>query len=188
MRIPFDAAWRHHDRYARALKLLGRYGAGDWLDYGCGSGYGTQYLAGFTTGIIGFDPDAEAIEKSVGSQKIAYSSDQKWVTRCAPYDAIFMIEVLEHLDEHDLPPLLCTFLDIVGRPAGRLVVSTPFCTETNRDPVNPHHKIEYGWEHLRKLLKDCGWTTCTADFFPVKWTDGTTGQQAIVLCQPSKNT
>jgi hypothetical protein len=190
MKIPFGAAWRHHDRYMRALKLVGRYGK-NCLDFGCGTCYGTELLRCFNDHCLAYDTDlpdctVRAFEDDLG---FPVSNDLFRVRRVAPYDSIYMIEVFEHLSRDEGAETLRFLKGCVESPDARLVLSTPIVAETTESPVNPHHKIEYAWDELRnQVLPSAGWRAVAADTFDVKWTDGTVGQQGILLCLPSANT
>jgi 2-polyprenyl-3-methyl-5-hydroxy-6-metoxy-1,4-benzoquinol methylase len=184
--IPFEAAWRHHDRYAQALRLLGKYGH-NWLDYGCGSGYGTRYLADFADMVMGYDKDPQAINPAIAryvtSGGIIFLDDARNLLVFAPYDAVFLIEVLEHVDEDAAEDMLRNIRSLTAAPEGRLVLTTPIRAATCRTPLNPHHKVEYSINDLARLLRRTGWDYTTLDTQPVTWTDGTEGTQATLICQ-----
>jgi len=106
------------------------------LDYGCGTGHGTDLLR--TTGFdaIGYDPDKEAIEwgraKFFNGSTRQIDWDPVYLQPGYRWDAIVAFEVIEHLPEHP-----STTLARLLSMAPIVIGSVPF-----REPAgfNPHHR------------------------------------------------
>jgi 2-polyprenyl-3-methyl-5-hydroxy-6-metoxy-1,4-benzoquinol methylase len=171
--IPFDASLRHWKRYMTALELLGKYGIEErWLDFGCGCGYGTHFLSNFCDDITGVDIFRDAIryaKKIYSKENILFTTHESGL-----YDVIFNIEMIEHLKEDEAKQFLCLIREKL-KPEGRFICSTPIVNETNTNPINPFHKIEYSYDHFMDLMKEF-----TLEKYHSEWvtfTDGETKKQ-----------
>jgi 2-polyprenyl-3-methyl-5-hydroxy-6-metoxy-1,4-benzoquinol methylase len=124
------------------------------LDYGCGSGYGSQMLSNLADKVIGVDVSSEAIEfakKKYFSNNIIFKDiseldDEK-------FDVITSFQVIEHVtDDKEYIKKLKNLLN----PDGYLLISTP--DKKNRlfnfiqKPWNIFHLKEYSRSSLTNLL------------------------------------
>jgi SAM-dependent methyltransferase len=123
------------------------------LDYGCGTGHGTDLLR--TTGFdaIGYDPDKEAIEwgraQFFNGSTRQIDWDPVYLEPGYRWDAIVAFEVLEHLPEHPsttLARLLAMAPIVIG--------SVPYLEPAG---FNPHHKhAMLDWKSLGLTGLDAG--------------------------------
>jgi SAM-dependent methyltransferase len=153
----------HIQRYAFVVECM-RPGA-RVLDAGCGSGYGSAYLADHgAASVVAVDISAEALAAArlhFDRPAIAWVAEDCHTLAAAaahaPFDLICSLENLEHLAEPE------RFLDRVSRllaRGGTFVVSTPNREAMNRlrglrgdaPSANPHHSREFSEEELRALL------------------------------------
>src|SRR5262245_38195656 len=108
--------WSHRRRFSRGLALARRFAGGRVLDYGCGDGtfLGLLQQEGATPALaVGVDIDPRIVADC--QQRFAAFSNVRFVDvaaldladEVASYDAIFCMEVLEHVI--DPLPLLAAF-------------------------------------------------------------------------------
>jgi 2-polyprenyl-3-methyl-5-hydroxy-6-metoxy-1,4-benzoquinol methylase len=148
----------NHYRHMTAYHFVGRFLRGlDVLDYGCGTGYGMNFLyrtAGVRS-IRGLDPSPEAIQYC----QTAYPDLAAQFALLGPstgggsFDAIVCFQTIEHIaDDTAAIGVLRGLL----RPGGRLFLSTP-----NLGAPGPRatpllsgfHVREYHLEELRRLCR-----------------------------------
>jgi 2-polyprenyl-3-methyl-5-hydroxy-6-metoxy-1,4-benzoquinol methylase len=142
-RFALDIA-RHRAAYEVARRHAER---GRVLDLGCGSGYGTELLAGGRAHVVGIDrvPPDRPSRRCGGSFLLG---DLRAVP-LAPgsFDLVVSFQVIEHLDDpafyvDALAELLC--------PQGLALVTTP--NARTSDGVNPYHLHEYTADELAACL------------------------------------
>jgi len=121
------------------------------LDVGCGTGYGSDYLAGFASSVVGIDNSKSAVRYSkskysrpdfrvMDAHKIEFPDDS--------FDFIFSSENFEHLSRQ------ATHLRELSRilaPGGMALIATPnsqLCTG-----VNKFHFKENSYEELCALIQ-----------------------------------
>ncbi len=122
---------QHAHRYYWAGQML--EGQKDVLDVGCGSGYGSWYLASKGHSVVGYDPSEKAIvwaNRHFKHKNLSFTtSDSKLGT----YDVIVSFEVIEHVGEgrekerREWVKFLCSLL----REGGQLIISTPNASKDN---------------------------------------------------------
>ncbi len=124
------------------------------LDIACGTGYGSDYLAGVARRVVGIDlepavvarcrlryPNARAQFNAMDGTALAFRSET--------FDAIVSQDTIEHVqDDHRF----VTELSRVLRKGGTLVLFTPHGKERGRRPEDPYHIREYMPDELRDLL------------------------------------
>lgn len=127
------------------------------LDLGCGSGYGSWYLAKIQNDVLGFDPDTKSIRWaknhfSSGGLSLVYSTSLDGREK---FDYIVCFEVLEHD-----PSVMETILEHLA-PGGMLIISTAnggkdsvrrWLIEKKSIISNPDHVKEYGSQEFEDLL------------------------------------
>ena len=125
------------------------------LDFGCGSGYGTEMLSKNAAKVTGVDISKEAVDYAKNNynsdnldfKTIAELTDEK-------FDVITSFQVIEHVpNDVEYIKTLKKFLN----PGGHLLISTP--DKTHRlfnhiqKPWNIFHLKEYTSKSLENLLK-----------------------------------
>jgi len=127
------------------------------LDFGCGGGYGTEYLSRFTKQIVtGFDIDKRTIEindKYFNKGNLMFISNQKMIKE---YDIVVSFQVIEHLKEKFVEDYLNNISKKYLKQRGIFICSTPnkLITSTNlKKPIMVFHEKEYGPIELRLKLK-----------------------------------
>lgn len=127
------------------------------LDFGCGSGYGSEYFSRFTKKkVIGYDIDKITIGinnefyKNVKNLEFLVDPD-----KLGFYDLIAAFQVIEHIDSKILN-LTLKFLKNHLNKVGILIISTVNKNLTSyklKKPVMPYHVREFTAGELRDLLK-----------------------------------
>jgi ubiquinone/menaquinone biosynthesis C-methylase UbiE len=110
----------HAHRYWWAEKQIPK-GSHVW-DYGCGSGYGSWYLASIGDCVLGMDISKEAIG---WAKKHFTHKFLRFENRCSPhemFDAITCFEVIEHIEEQET--FLKTLSKCLMTGSGVLLIST----------------------------------------------------------------
>ena len=125
------------------------------LDFGCGSGYGSWYLASLGNTVIGYDPDESVIEwciQNYNHKNLSFTSTLPPIS----FNHIVCFEVLEHA------PIIDTIISKLNEN-GTLILSTPNATpnnlrdwllKTRKATPNQDHTQEYSYEDLVSLLSD----------------------------------
>jgi cyclopropane fatty-acyl-phospholipid synthase-like methyltransferase len=125
------------------------------LDYGCGGGYGTEYLSRFTNkNVIGFDIDTYATRSAAIFFKNHKNLKFTDIFPANKFDIIVSLQVIEHLD----PPALKIYLSRLKSalsPNGHLFISTvnKYITSYQlKKPTMSHHVYEFTPGELKDLL------------------------------------
>lgn len=123
-----------HEIYRRAVKAAELKGGECVLDFGCGRGELVFYCACMDCEVTGFDCSPDAIEiaeetVSVLPEEIRRKIQLKVVSAedvrfWKSYDAIFMVDVLEHLHDWELDVLMPKIRAAL-KPGGRVILQTP---------------------------------------------------------------
>jgi SAM-dependent methyltransferase len=154
-----DAAWG-------VDTVLRRYGAKTVLEAGCGLGYFTYALKRGGYDVVGIDISKEAVEQATrayGDFYKAESLESYAATSDRKFDAIVMVEVIEHLEDP-----LATIADAVRllSPGGSIVLTTPNRTYYGYDrpwstDLPPVHLWWFSEKSIDVLARRLG---CRADF------------------------
>lgn len=128
------------------------------LDYGCGGGYGTEYLSRFTEErVVGFDIDKNTIKiNSIfygKNNNLKFTSDKNILTK---YDIIVSFQVIEHMSRKDCDGYLAGIQKLLN-DGGIFFLATVNKNVTSyglKHPIMPFHIYEYGPWELETLLKE----------------------------------
>jgi hypothetical protein len=69
---------------------------------------------------------------------------------------------------------------------GQMVITTPIVKETNNNPVNKFHFVEYSDKDFRQLLMNEGFSILESNFIETTFTDGETKDQGYYRCGRNK--
>lgn len=148
--------WGEHvHRYQEMLPHLGA--ADNILDLACGTGFGSNILAGYTKGIVvGGDIAADAIQdcnriwkkdnlrfEVLDGTKLPYDDNF--------FDKIASFETIEHTTQYR--EMISEFLRVL-KPGGIAFISTPnFPVNSPSGKVtNPYHTQEFTYDELQHIL------------------------------------
>jgi len=125
------------------------------LDFGCGGGYGTEFLSRFTSKkTLGYDVSQCAIN---AAKSFFSTPSHLQFTHVIPqerFDIITSFQVIEHIETVDLPEYFETIRSHL-QPSGQVFIATPNKNITSyrlKIPTMPFHKIEYTPEAFENLL------------------------------------
>jgi len=184
--IGFDPYMRHFERYFVSVKLLNKIGFNEiWLDYGCGTRYGSGFLTNFCDKVYGYDVDSDTIryaKNRYGNDNCSFLDNINELNE--NIDGIFAIEVIEHMPTNDAINFLMN-LNKSLKTNGYLIISTPIVKKTNNNPVNKYHCLEYSEADITKLISVEFFIVDTF-FVETTFTDGETKQQGYFKCQKQK--
>lgn len=186
--LSFEPFFRHFQRYFTAVNMVGKLGKDElWLDCACGGGYGTNILLNFASQVHGFDVSKEAVSvaaETYDHPQLRYFDDYSLIEDNL-YNVIFSIETIEHMPEENAE-LFLKRLENNLHPDGLMIISTPIVPNTNYNPSNPFHRIEYSKTHFVKMLHDNNFTIVEDKFVKTTFTDGETKFQGYFLCKKQK--
>lgn len=185
--LPFAPFFRHFERYFRCVELLARTGPSErWLDFACGSGYGTNFLTNFAEYVVGCDRNEEVISLASNTYRNA-SCD--FVTDAASFmnqfDVVFSVETIEHMPREEAPGFLAVINTALNHE-GELIISTPIVETTNLSPTNRFHFIEYSESDFTQLLWDAGFVLLSSSRVKTTFTDGEIKDQGYFKCKKEK--
>lgn len=116
------------------------------LDFGCGTGYGTNYLKPFAKEIIGYDIDKRTIKKAI--KEYGQHFTDKLPTK-KDFDSLICFEIIEHVND---PKKLIDYLSGHLKKDGLLILSTPNNFNRIHPPKNRFHIKEFELKELYGLL------------------------------------
>ena len=180
----FEVHYRHYQRYMQALQLVGSVGKNErWLDCACGSGYGTQLLAGFAESVVGYDINREALHYAKQHHEHEYCTFIGKREKLLQYtfDTVVSIETIEHMARDKAVPFL-KMLHQILKENGVLAITTPLVPESNPQPTNPFHKYEYSYKEFVSILAEAHFHIDLHKEEMVTFTDEETKSQAYFRC------
>lgn len=128
------------------------------LDYGCGGGYGTEYLSRFTNKlVVGFDID----KKTINVNKTFYSGIDNLIftdnlNDLSSYDVVVSFQVIEHLNRKDRETYLFNIKKHLKKN-GIFVLATVNKNLTSyklKKPIMPFHVYEFYPQELKAKLEE----------------------------------
>ncbi len=142
--------WLPSDRQARIL------------DLGCGAGVLLEWLRddrGFTQA-IGLDASEGQVKfaRSLGLTVEHTPSPASWLSTQRPFDAIFLVDVMEHLSSADVTDILRLIVASL-RPGGRLILRVPNANSSFASRyryIDATHERSYTELSLRSHLLGAG--------------------------------
>ena len=183
LRLDFEPFHRHFTRYHTIIGFLGKTGKGEsWLDCACGSGYGTTILSNYTNKITGYDISKGAVEyanKMYANNNCHYTTDLQPLDN---FDVIFSVETIEHMSRDNGVVFLKTLHSKLNKN-GIMLITTPIPKQTNNNPKNKFHIIEYSNLDFIDLLKESEFTVIDSFFVETTFTDGETKNQGYYKCK-----
>jgi 2-polyprenyl-3-methyl-5-hydroxy-6-metoxy-1,4-benzoquinol methylase len=173
-----DVVVRHISRYLKCVALIPdehMYAPEEshWLDFGCGSGYGTNLLSNFVRRVDGFDEDREAIAYAVDQGSAPGVRFLNYLGRQDLYEVIFMVEVAEHMAADQLRGLLGALSAFHLNVNGNIIVTTPIVAVTGPSETNPHHVCEYSFNDFVHLAHEA---LLDVKHYKIEKAPSTTGQ------------
>lgn len=132
---------------------------GNVLDFGCGLGYGTEIIGGFSEKVTGADIDEGAIERAIASidkSNVTFALLKKHYTHLpfedSAFDNVVSFQVIEHVKDtkHYLSEI-----SRVLKPGGRFICTTPNAGTRMypyQKPWNQHHIREYNERQIQQTL------------------------------------
>jgi SAM-dependent methyltransferase len=126
-------------------------------DVGCGSGYGSEILARKSALVLGVDIDEDTIAEArstlakAGRLEFEAADARDFLRQRLRdrFDAIVMLETLEHLDDGED---VLTSLRRHAEDGLRLVVSVP--NSRMLEEENPYHTFDYGYDEAIEAFAD----------------------------------
>lgn len=182
--IKYSSHKRHFERYFKMMELCKELGKEQtWLDCACGSGFGTNLLSNFASSVYGYDIAAEAIEyaEKFYSSNNCFFTNKKEELQEKRFDKIFSVETIEHMPKEDAENFLSFLIGLLKKD-GRLLITTPIVAQTNPNPVNKFHYIEYSDLDFSGLLHKSGLTIIKKKFIKTVFTDGESKFQGYYIC------
>lgn len=134
-------------RFARGAKVL---------DFGCGTGYGSRFLADAADDVLGLDIDADALQWATfwhDSDRLRFErhADLGATLPSGVFDLVTCFEMIEHVD-HAMQKDTVASLARVVKPDGKLLISTPNPAVTANYGTNPYHLREMNEAEFLELL------------------------------------
>jgi SAM-dependent methyltransferase len=155
--------WRSRERYV--MRWVGRIAQGrrlKMLDIGCGDGFLWGRLAEHGD-VEGIEPDPHLVPPESSRRARIEFSTFPGRTRTERYDVIFMLDVVEHIED-DRGALRAAY-DLLA-PGGHLIVTVPalMLLWSEFDVVNRHFR-RYRRGALAKLMREVGLDVVSARYY-----------------------
>lgn len=157
----FDHTLYHLARYKFALRQAKP--DDQYLDVGCGAGYGTRLIAGHVGSAVGIDSDPTLLARAASTYRrenltyvetdaITYVESR--TMRNGPMSLITCFEMIEHVERREACRLLRALRDRAMGPGSLLILSTPRWVPFERRSQNRQleHVYEYTYDDLMDLL------------------------------------
>ncbi|MBP7055351.1 MAG: methyltransferase domain-containing protein [Candidatus Omnitrophica bacterium] len=150
----FDAAAyeRHFGRYKYFLPHIKR--ADEVLDIACGSGYGSEILAGKARSVHGVDTDGTTIEyarRNYAKPNVRFTTST--IEAFSPkkrYDKIISVETIEHLKD---PASYLARANGWLKPGGTMWLTCPLSEQGMQETNNPFHIVNITYESLKSMME-----------------------------------
>jgi len=135
-------------------KFVGRQIRKDWdvLEIGCGTGYGSNFLAQFAKTVNACELDTQLLVRAKErfvKPNLTYSDHPVK----AEYDAVICLEVIEHMTK-DYGYKLLDVLDKHLKKGGLLFISTPRKIDNPSDNRKKYHLHEYSANEFVAMLEE----------------------------------
>ena len=146
--------YEHLPRYSLAATLAT---GSKVLDFGCGTGYGSAFLAEAAESVVGLDISEEAIKwarethRNPGLTFDQRSDLGQGLEQCY-FDLVTCFEMIEHVD-FDTQMKTIRSISSLLKPEGRLIISTPDPLFTAAYGNNPYHLREMTETEFMELLQ-----------------------------------
>ena len=154
------------------------------LDVGCGTGFVLERLAE-RYDVTGLEPDASVRARahpSIASRLLPGGSDDLSALRGRTFDAVLMLDVLEHVDD-DVAALRQVTAAI--RPGGLLLVTVPANPKlwSQHDVLNEHRR-RYSPDALADAMRAAGYrvihlTHINSRLYPLAWVHRITARSTM---------
>lgn len=150
---------RLHSYYVgRVVEILSSAKAKTVLDVGCGDGWASGQMADAGLDVVGIDWSASAVRHACALAPkarffVADVGDKSFTAKFPDkFDAVTLIEVLEHIPPADCIPALRSIVAPL-KIGGSLILTTP---STNFVNNNPHHYQHFTESALREIVAEVG--------------------------------
>lgn len=147
------AEYEHVPRYQFARQFAA---GATILDFGCGTGYGSRFLADAADDVLGLDIDEEALRWASfwhDGDRLRFErhADFGATLRSASFDLVTCFEMIEHVDQAMQTATVASLARLM-KPTGKLLISTPNPAVTANYGANPYHLREMNEAEFIELL------------------------------------
>jgi 2-polyprenyl-3-methyl-5-hydroxy-6-metoxy-1,4-benzoquinol methylase len=128
---------------------------GSYLDFGCGTGLGTELVATAFRESYGVDKRPECVDYAYrlhNRSGVIYTQSFDHIPSATTFDFITLLEVLEHLPPEGGEALIRELSNALT-DWGVLFLTTPAKGHAEKEVPNPYHLHEYTPKELGELLK-----------------------------------
>ena len=115
------------------------------LDYGCGNGEFISSVSHISASLTGFDFTIAQVPRELRNEsKMEFTTHHDTLRQRAPFDRIFLLQVIEHLPE---PIETLIFLSTLLGTDGKIIIETP--SRSGWDSMMTPYKFWGGWHAPR---------------------------------------